>query len=230
MSKIFQVTKEGKMKKESNLKLLRVMTPIICFWLVLISCTGQAQGNDERPGLFIGAGVGFGTVKKLGWETGSDSGINSKFQAGVGLSSRASFMIEYEIHHFRDETPELSEIEWDGERPEHFKTYFLLASVQIYMYKGFFIRPSLGFGKQYELFCHWDNRVPPRCTETIISWEVKLAYGISIGYEYKLTQHIGVALEAVARNSIQLPDVLDEDPSTSRRRALSIQVVGAWYF
>ena len=118
------------MKKESNLKLLRVMTPIICFWLVLISCTGQAQGKDKKPGLFIGVGGGLGTVTKHeGGYQGriSDSGTNLKFQVGWGLSSRVSFMIEYEVHHFRDETPELSEIDYDS-RPEHFKTYFLFAS------------------------------------------------------------------------------------------------------
>jgi len=139
-------------------------------------------------------------------------------------------MIEYEVHHFRDETPELSEIDYDN-RPEHFKTYFLFTSFQIYLYKGFFVRPSFGFSKEYELFFNWDDIVdPPRCTETIIQWEVKLAYGISVGYEYKLTRHIGVALEAVARGSIKWPDWLMEDQTIRQRRAFAIQVVGTWYF
>jgi len=117
------------MKKKSPLKFLCVMTPIICLWLVLVSCAGQAQGKDKKPGLFIGVGGGFGTVTKSEYQGKiSDSGTNLKFHVGVGLSSRVFFMIEYEIHHIRDETPELSEIDYYS-RPEHFKTYFLLASI-----------------------------------------------------------------------------------------------------
>ena len=201
------------------------MTPIICFWLVLISCAGQAQGKDEKPGLLIGVGGGFGTVTKPQYQGGiSDSGTNLKFQVGLGL-----FKIEYEVHHIRDETPELSEIDYDN-YPEHFKTYFLLASFQFYLYKGFFMRPSFGFSQENEIFCDWDSTVaPPRCTGTRTTWERKLALGISVGYEYKFTQHIGVALETFIRAGINWPYVLGGE-QWRPRSVYGIHVVGTWYF
>jgi len=99
------------------------------------------------------------------------------------------------------------------------------------LYKGFFIRPSVGFGKNYWLWCDWDYTVDPRrCIDTSIEWDSKLAWGISVGYEYKLTRHIGVALETVVRGAVDWPDILMEDQTTHPRRAFGIQVVGTWYF
>ena len=178
----------------------------------------------------MGVGVFFVTVTKSEYQGKiSDSGTNLKFQVGRRLRSGALFMIEYEVHHIRDETPELSEI--IGDYPEHFKTYFLLASIQIYLYKGFFIRPSVGFAKNCWLWCDWDYTVDPQtCTDTSIEGDGKLAWGISVGYEYKLTRHIGVALETVVRGAVDWPDFLVEDQTTYPRRAFGIQAVGTWYF
>ena len=95
------------MKKEKYLKLSRAMTLIICLWFVLIGFTVLAYGKDEKPGLFIGVGGGFGTVTEPEYRGKiSDRGTNLKFQVGLGLRSGALFMIEYEVHHIKEERPE----------------------------------------------------------------------------------------------------------------------------
>ncbi|MBA7672744.1 hypothetical protein ES703_80931 [subsurface metagenome] len=223
---------EWLMKKKNPLKFLCVTITIICIWLAIFCCTGQAQEKDKKPGLFIGVGGGFGTVTEPEYlRKISDRGINLKFQVGLRKSSGALIMIEYEVHHIKDETPELSEIDYNN-RPRHFKTCFLLATYEIYLIKGFFLRPSFGLRKENELLLRkWDYTVyPPRCIDTEISREIFLAWGISVGYEYKLTRHIGVALEAVARGCINYPDMEGSGGQSSPRRAFGIQAVGIWYF
>ena len=197
------------MKEKGCLGLLRSVAPIICIWLALFCCAGKAQGKDKKPVSFLGAGLGYGIVEDpMPYGPDRESfGINANLRFGFVLTKELLLMFEYEVHHIKDVKS----------APEPMKASYILASVQIYLYKGFYIRPSVG------ILTH-ELRLP----YATIKESGLGVYGVSAGYEYRFTQRFGLMLETVARKS-GLIELLEER-RTGKWNVLGIRVTGTWYF
>ncbi len=136
-------------------------------------------------------------------------------------------MLEYEVYNPFYEKPAISDYERSGNKlvrirnPKVFKTSFLLLSAKCYLFKGLYIKPSIGFGGNYSESYNFGMGELP--IDARVYGEGGGAYGISAGYEFYIMRQMSLSLDAAYLRSV------GED-STCARRVLGIQTKFSCYF
>ena len=114
-------------------------------------------------------------------------------------------MLEFEIQNPSYERPEISDfVLIDGSveqvrHPKVFRTSFLFLSAKCYLFKGLFIKPSIGFAanKIYGYAFPLGSGDLPFYTS--VRSEAGVAFGISAGYEFYIKCQMSLYLEAAYR-------------------------------
>ncbi len=205
------------MKEMFQISLLRSMSLIIGILLIFSVGSGNAQGRDDVLRPFFGIGLGYGSVKKQY----SERGINVLGRLGVEISRRFSLALEFESHLINEEEVRCGEF-YPG--PGGFlayynvyKTRYILASVQIYLVRGFYVRPGLGLATHYYADPEW--KADDVCVDVEEVSEKAFAVGLSLGYELRVIRHFGLALEGIFRMG----------NSRDNKSVLGIEIVGTLY-
>jgi hypothetical protein len=212
---------------ECNKNIAYRIVSLLCICFLFITIASFVEAQDKKPGFFIGLGAGYGNVTKLGGSNPSEYGVNFHSHIGYGLTKWLSVMLEYEIYNPSYEKPAISDYERSGNRlihirnPKIFKTIFLLLSAKFYLFKGLYIKPSIGLGGHYFNTYNFGTSELP--TQAMTSSEGGDAYGISLGYELNIKRQISLSLDAAYLRS-------GGEDSTSARRVLGIQTKFSYYF
>jgi len=195
----------------------------------------RCSREEYKKGLFLGAGLGYGTVKKGSW--GDESGFNALGRFGFGLNESFLLEIEFDSHCINEakESKENAYIYeppgWPGSSMGYhmvFRTSYILASLQYGEYKGFYWRAGVGIVTNKFADSQWefvgnnegDYGSNYKFLGINILKERAFAYGFSSGYEFRVTRHFALSLEGLFRSS----------RGTDPRTVLGIEVVGIWYF
>jgi hypothetical protein len=215
-------------------KLLRPLFLILGVWLILSIGSEYAQGKDIKKGLFLGAGLGYGVVRK---GAGNESGFNALGRFGFGLNESLLLELEFDFHCINEgkEGKENAYIfeppGWPGSSMGYymvFKTSYILASLQYCEYEGFYWRAGVGVVTNKFADSQWefvginegDYGSNYKFVGINIVKEKAFAFGFSLGYEFRVTRHFALSLEGLFRRS----------GGSEGRTVLGIEVVGIWYF
>jgi hypothetical protein len=214
-------------------KLLRPLFLIFGVWLILSIGSEYAQGKDKKPGLFLGAGLGYGIVDKDSW--GKESGFNALGRFGFGLNKTLLLELEFDFHCINEakegkENAYFAPLGWPAGIGYYmvYKTSYILASLQFFFYKGFYVRSGVGVvtnrlaHNQLEFVGNneGDNGSNYKLVGINITKEEAFAFGLSLGYEFRVMRHFALSLEGLFRSSY----------GSEGRTVLGIEVVGIWYF
>jgi hypothetical protein len=216
-------------------KLLRPLLLILGVWLILSIGSEYAQGNEIKKGLFLGAGLGYGVVKK----GSNESGFNTLGRFGFCLNENLLLELEFDFHCINEakEGKENAYIYeppgWPGSSMGYYmvyKTSYILASLQYGEYKGFYWRAGIGVvtnrfaDSQWEFVGNNEGQYGSnyKFLGINIVKERAFAFGFSLGYEFRVARHFALSLEGLFRSSGSGHDI---DPRT----VLGIEVVGIWY-
>lgn len=194
------------MKSRYSVNASRVLIPLFAVCFFMISATNQAQAEDRKTDFLLGGGLGLGGVSNLMNGGFSGSGLSTKGHFGVTFSSGHALMLEYEIQRINAADSRVGKLirgtfkHVQTNQPIVFKSTYVLASFQMNLYKGLYIRPGLGVAMNK---CTASDNLG---TPGLLGYakpitETCLAYGVSAGYGYKVSRHLTLGLEAVYRKS-----------------------------
>jgi opacity protein-like surface antigen len=206
-------------------KLLRPLFLIFGAWLILSIGSEYAQGKEIKKGLFLGAGLGYGKVKKGSW--GDESGFNALGRFGFGLNEYLLLELEFDSHCLNEGAEDIWPLIPPGLAGGSlayyclYKTSYILASLQYCEYKGFYLRAGVGVVINRFADTQWEGEgLDARYIGSNIIKEKAFAFGFSLGYEFRVIRHLALSLEGLFRTS----------GGTDHRTVLGIEVVGIWYF
>ncbi len=145
---------------------------------------------------FIGFGAGVSRIEPKASPAGPGEGRASiAARAGIG-GSRVMLVVDWQRHGLGDEQPLASDYR-NGittRVPQVLRTEFLLLGAQVYLARGFYVRPSVGVGSNAFAVYDVPNGVNAESAE--VSTEGALSAGLSAGYPLKLHRHFSLAIEA----------------------------------
>ena len=207
----------------ARLSIIRIAAAVAT--AALVPSAALAQESRELRGPFVGVGAGMGNVRDQGLEE-QRMGVMLHARLGWGLGHAVAPMLEVGVHGLGDEQPRNGDIviidpSGGGQMtqvvrtPSVLNTVSVLASLQVGVPGGVYLRPGIGLGRHafpaYNLF----GGGPPTA-ET--SHEAGLAAQLALGRVMNLAGRFPVAVEGVALWS-------GGEDSTGSRWAAGVQVV-----
>jgi len=177
-----------------------------------VVCLNPLSAQDTKPlhRFFVGGGIGLCRVSssQLSGDI-AGTGLSIGAFSGFRFSKSLSLLLEYDIHHPKDETPKTSDLVVEktssngveirrfvfSRYPKVLRTDLLLLSLQAGSSAAFYFRLSAGLGRQYSPDY---TIIEDVVTSAGTSSRASFAYGIAGGYEYRLSSRLAISLEARA--------------------------------
>jgi hypothetical protein len=186
-----------------------------------------AQRADGLRGPFAGVGIGMGNVRDQGLEE-QRLGPMLHGRLGWGLGRSITPMLELGVYGLGDDRPEIGDVVYVYDTPETggaqttqvlrtpsvLNIYSALASVQIGLPRGLYVRPGIGLG--FHSFASY--RLDPDAPLAETSQEGGPAAGIALGRTLNALGRFPIAVEGIALWS-------GGEDSTGSRWVAGLQIV-----
>jgi hypothetical protein len=144
----------------------------------------------------IGFGAGVSRIEPKASLVGpGEARASIAARAGIG-GSRVMLVLEWQRHGLGDEQPLASDYQ-NGittRVPQILRTEFLLLGAQVYLARGFYVRPSAGVASNAFAVYNVPDGIDAQSAE--VSSEGALTAGLSAGYHLRLHRHFSLAIEA----------------------------------
>jgi len=193
------------------------LNPRVSLLLVITAATHlPATAFAQR--VFIGLGAGVSRIDPGSQiVTRADTRPSIALRAGFG-GRRVKVVLDWQRHGLGDDQP-LPTDHQNGVTtriPQVLRTEFLLWGAQIYLARGFYVRPAVGVSSNGFPVYFVPNGMDAESAE--VSQEGALTAGLSAGYHLKLHRRFSLAIEATAFGS-------PGEDSSEGRTVVGIQVI-----
>lgn len=194
--------------------------------LVLVSAAVLAASPEVAEAqAFVGVGGNVSMIGQRETDTGATRpGLNGRVGFGVGRG--VAVVLEASLYGLGDDVPQPDDYQ-GGElihRPEVLRTDAVLASVQLSLGGGLYVRPGVGLGRHaFASYLVTGSGPEEHAYDAEVSHEAGLAAGLAVGTTLQASPRLSVALEAVALFS-------QGEDSSAGRRVFGLQIVPLFRF
>lgn len=186
--------------------------------LLVITAAPHLPTTAVAQRAFIGFGAGTSHI-----DPGSNFGTRASMRPSVALRAgfggrRVKVVLDWQRHGLGDDRPLPADYQ-NGTTtriPQVLRTEFLLLGAQIYLARGFYVRPAVGIASNGFPAYFAPNGMDAESAE--VSREGALTAGLSAGYHLKLHRRFSLAIEASAFGS-------PGEDSSEGRTVVGIQVI-----
>jgi hypothetical protein len=186
--------------------------------LLVITAATHLPTTAVAQRAFIGLGAGTSRIDPGSQlVTRADTRPSIALRAGFG-GRRVKVVLDWQRHGLGDDQPLATDYQ-NGTTtriPQVLRTEFLLLGAQIYLARGFYVRPAVGVSSNKFPVYFVPNGMDAVSAE--VSQEGALTAGLSAGYHLKLHRRFSLAIEASALRS-------HGEDSSEGRTVVGIQVI-----